>query len=375
MNASLLAALRTATDLARARKPEEATRIIRQALGGHRHMPLPEVPAVQPAPSLGRGLAETLRTLRARRHPPWQARPVVAVPDGAVFLSRTVSITAGTRDYRLYLPSNLTAAPRPLVVMLHGCTQTPEDFAVGTGMNALAERHGFLVAYPEQSREANQTGCWNWFASEHQCRWTGEPAIIAAIVAAIADEQAVDRTRVFVAGMSAGGAMAAILAATHPDLFAGISIHSGLPFGAAHDMPSALAAMRGEPTNSLTRPPLVRATKGQPRLIVFHGDADVTVSPANSDAIVEAARATLGRSSDEVVRGAAAGGRSFTRTITHDANGRAVLEHWVVHGGGHAWAGGHAAGSFTDPAGPDASAEIIRFFLNSSHAEGTLSCN
>jgi poly(hydroxyalkanoate) depolymerase family esterase len=253
MNASLLAALRTATDLARARKPEEATRIIRQALGGHRHMPLPEVPAVQPAPSLGRGLAETLRTLRARRHPPWQARPVVAVPDGAVFLSRTVSITAGTRDYRLYLPSNLTAAPRPLVVMLHGCTQTPEDFAVGTGMNALAERHGFLVAYPEQSREANQTGCWNWFASEHQCRWTGEPAIIAAIVAAIADEQAVDRTRVFVAGMSAGGAMAAILAATHPDLFAGISIHSGLPFGAAHDMPSALAAMRGEPTNSLTR--------------------------------------------------------------------------------------------------------------------------
>jgi hypothetical protein len=200
MNASLLAALRTATDLARARKPEEATRIIRQALGGHRHMPLPEVPAVQPAPSLGRGLAETLRTLRARRHPPWQARPVVAVPDGAVFLSRTVSITAGTRDYRLYLPSNLTAAPRPLVVMLHGCTQTPEDFAVGTGMNALAERHGFLVAYPEQSREANQTGCWNWFASEHQCRWTGEPAIIAAIVAAIADEQAVDRTRVFVAG-------------------------------------------------------------------------------------------------------------------------------------------------------------------------------
>jgi poly(hydroxyalkanoate) depolymerase family esterase len=242
-------------------------------------------------------------------------------------------------------------------------------------MNALAERHGFLVAYPEQSREANQTGCWNWFASEHQCRWTGEPAIIAAIVAAIADEQAVDRTRVFVAGMSAGGAMAAILAATHPDLFAGISIHSGLPFGAAHDMPSALAAMRGEPTNSLTRPPLVRATKGQPRLIVFHGDADVTASPANGDAIVEAARATLGRSSDEVVRGATAGGRSFTRTITHDANGRAVLEHWVVHGGGHAWAGGHAAGSFTDPACPDASAEIIRFFLHSSHAEGTLSCN
>jgi poly(3-hydroxybutyrate) depolymerase len=140
-------------------------------------------------------------------------------------------------------------------------------------------------------------------------------------------------------------------------------------------MPSALAAMRGEPTNSLTRPPLVRATKGQPRLIVFHGDADVTASPANGDAIVEAARATLGRSSDEVVRGATAGGRSFTRTITHDANGRAVLEHWVVHGGGHAWAGGHAAGSFTDPACPDASAEIIRFFLHSSHAEGTLSCN
>ena len=343
--APFLAAIRAAAE--RARQREAAGSGSGPPAGAGRDATVPRAggPAPGPAGALRHGLAETLRKLHARGPSPRPTGmvPKVEVPDGAAFLPRTVSCAAGSRDYRLYVPSALPAGPRPLVVMLHGCTQGPEDFAVGTGMNALAERHGFLVAYPEQARQANRMGCWSWFEPAHQRRSAGEPAIIAAMVAGLADERPVDRAKIFVAGLSAGGAMAAVLMATHPDLFAGVAIHSGLPFGVAHDMPSALAAMRGE--RGSRRVAGRRLAAGDmPRLIVFHGDADTTVHPANGAALADEASAAIGRSASEVSSSGTAGGRSFSRSVTCDAQGRAFVEQWVVHGGGHAWAGGNPAG-------------------------------
>lgn len=277
------------------------------------------------------------------------------------FLTRVFASPAGTLAYKVYVPAVYEAdATRryPLLVMLHGCTQSPDDFAAGTRMNALAEQHGLLVAYPAQSANANGSKCWNWFRPQDQARGKGEPALIAGMTAQLAADYRVDPTRVYVAGLSAGAAMAVVLGRTYPDVFAAVGAHSGLPYRAAHDVGSAFAAMKGS---------AARATSAADTLvptIVFHGDRDHTVSAANGEAIIEqvgGAGVILAKASQET--GTASRGRSFVRTDYGDASGRIVIEDWRVHGGGHAWMGGSTDGTYTDPQGPDASAEMLRFFL------------
>jgi poly(hydroxyalkanoate) depolymerase family esterase len=278
------------------------------------------------------------------------------LPPGARFEGRTFDNRAGSRGYKLYIPSCYTGEPLPLVVMLHGCTQSPDDFAAGTRMNELAQEQGFLVAYPAQSSSANPSKCWNWFSPNDQRRGDGEPSLIAGITQQIMADFAVDPVRVYVAGLSAGGAAAAIMGATYPDLYAAIGVHSGLACGAARDMPSAFTAMRQGATGSV-------GSGMQPiPTIVFHGDRDKTVNPVNGDRVIAQAKATA-TFDVTVSRGQSAGGIDYTRRVQADETGRAVLEQWVLHGTDHAWSGGSPAGSFTDPRGPNASREMVRFFL------------
>lgn len=280
----------------------------------------------------------------------------VPVPEGARFETRRFTGAGGARDYRVYVPSGRAGEALPVVVMLHGCTQSPDDFAAGTRMNALAEAQGFLVAYPAQPPSANAQKCWNWFNAGDQRREGGEPALIAGIARAVLAEFEGDPTRVYVAGLSAGGAAAAIMAATYPDLFAAVGVHSGLACGAARDMPSAFAAMNG---GGAVQP---RGNGPAVPTIVFHGDGDRTVHPVNGERVIAQAMPAeaLGTT---VTKGTAPGGTRYTRTVQTDTDGRAVLEHWLLHGTGHAWSGGSPDGSYTDPRGPDASAEMVRFFL------------
>lgn len=286
---------------------------------------------------------------------------------GGRFLERSFASSAGTRDYKLYIPASYSSESTesvPALVMLHGCKQSPDDFAAGTRMNALAEEHGFLVVYPAQAPNANGSRCWNWFRPEDQRRDLGEPSIIAGITREVSSTHRVDPRQVFVAGMSAGASMALILGETYPELYAAVGAHSGPPYWAAHDVPSAFAAMQGG-----ARANRSRASSSTPT-IVFHGDQDRTVNASNADAIVEHVTGAIGqepvRMSDQA--GTAPGGRRYRRTDYVDLDNRAVVEHWVVHGAGHAWSGGSRSGSFTDPTGPDASAEMVRFFLSQRRA-------
>ncbi len=292
-------------------------------------------------------------------------------PDKGRFLSGSCSNMAGTRTYKLYVPSGYTGAPLPLVVMLHGCTQNPDDFARGTGMNALAEEQNFFVVYPAQAKSANNANCWNWFQPTHQARDRGEPSLIADITRKVAREYAVDDQRIYVAGLSAGAAMALILGARYPDLYAAVGVHSGLPIGVARDAASAFAAMRGgkgktSPRAATAHPP-ASLTHVVP-VIVFHGDRDRTVHFSNGDRVLRQciASAALDRSAPRAEVKSTANGRRYTRILHRTEEGRVIAEHWTLHGAGHAWAGGSGKGSHTDTTGPDASREMVRFFF--SHA-------
>jgi poly(hydroxyalkanoate) depolymerase family esterase len=289
---------------------------------------------------------------KAGRH-----KAVDAVTHGpGQFLQGSFSNEAGTRDYRLYVPSGPASGPRPLVVMLHGCTQDPEDFAAGTTMNLLAEDSGCLVLYPEQAASANHSQCWNWFDAAHQQRDQGEPSLIAGMTRQVMREHDADAARVYVAGLSAGGAMAGVMAATYPELYAAAGVHSGLPVGSAHDLMSALNAMKGAAKKMRKGAAVARRIP----VIVFHGDCDATVHPSNGQSVYE--QFAHGRSLKEVEER----GAGHTRIVALDDSERAVAEHWTLHGAGHAWSGGSTAGSYAAPDGPNASAEMLRFFLAQS---------
>ena len=337
-----------------------------------------------------------------------------------------------TRRYKLYLPpgnagragscdrAGSSGKGLPLVVMLHGCTQNPDDFAAGTGMNALAREQGFCVLYPAQSADANPQRCWNWFKHNHQSRGRGEAALLASMTLSIMQQNGIDSRRVYIAGLSAGGAMAAIMAAAYPEIFAALGVHSGLAAGAASNVSEALAAMRSGAksekgaglggTRGHVGGGMSRATSGLkgdrpagpdcavPTIavpaIIFHGDQDATVHPRNGEQVGEQAIAAVQGASGQSVtqrreQGVASGGRRFTRTVHqrnndidrdvdvdpdrdvadgadkghHNTRSATLAEHWLVHGAGHAWSGGDAKGSYTDPKGPDASREMLRFFF------------
>ena len=275
-------------------------------------------------------------------------------PGPGHFIAGSHGSVGGQRDFKLYIPPGAGERALPLVVMLHGCTQHPDDFAAGTDMNTLAGAQGFYVLYPAQSQAANPQRCWSWFKHSHQARGRGEPALLAGMTREVMATHAIDPDRVYVAGLSAGGAMAAILGDAYPDLYAAVGVHSGLATGIATDLPSALGAMQSGASS-------VRTSASGVATIVFHGDADTTVHPANGAQVIAASAGSSARV--EVEQQKTPGGRSATRSVYRAPDGAVMAEHWLVHGAPHAWSGGSTQGSYTDARGPDASAEMLRFFL------------
>ncbi|WP_428422370.1 extracellular catalytic domain type 1 short-chain-length polyhydroxyalkanoate depolymerase [Methylibium sp.] len=319
---------------------------------------------------------------QARTTPAPQGDAEATPPTGrGEFTGGSYTHGSQTRRYKLYSPPGPAGRRLPLVVMLHGCTQDPDDFAAGTGMNERAREQGFFVLYPAQSQSANPQRCWNWFKHNHQQRDRGEPALIATLTQAVMKQHGIDPRRVYIAGLSAGGAMAAIVAAAYPDLFAAVGVHSGLPGGAASDVAGALAVMKTGVAGPGLKPrartpgaaPATAAPTGHVPTIVFHGDQDPTVHPRNGEQVISAAldsaaagagaSPTAAASSPRVERGVSARGRHYTRSVHPGGEGRALAEHWLVHGAGHAWSGGQAEGSYTDASGPDATSEMLRFFF------------
>ena len=417
MNPRFQDAMHLATRLARNGQLAASTEVIQRALGAA----LPPAAGVQPTlhqefdvsdpvtreglplAGLGRRLLGALQApptwleglKSGELHLPGHSEPV-SIPQvdregtgESTFVWGSHNHGSLTRQYKLFVPPGNAGRSLPLVVMLHGCTQDPDDFAAGTDMNGLAVEHACAVLYPAQAQQANPSRCWNWFKHNHQGRGRGEAACIASMTQAVMKAQAIDRDRVYIAGLSAGGAMAASVGAAYPDIFAAVGVHSGLAPGAARNLQEALMAMQGNVGG-----PVMRAAMPRPRgdapspgpvpmplpVIVFHGDQDATVHPRNGERVVAAALGTVNqhssplhatRSPSQVVEGTAQGGRAYTRRIHEPEAGCPAAEHWIVHGAGHAWSGGRDAGSFTDPAGPDASREMLRFFLANPRRPGS----
>jgi poly(hydroxyalkanoate) depolymerase family esterase len=276
----------------------------------------------------------------------------------------------GSRSYLAFVPRVRSPQPSPLLLMLHGCAQSAADFARGTRMHDSAAAQGYVVVYPNQSSLGNPNACWNWYRATDQQRDRGEPAILAALAAEMTRRFNCDPRRVYVAGLSAGGTMAITLGKVYPEVFRAVGAHSGVPHACAHDVPSAYGAMR-------------RGAKRRPRgaadtapnaavpTIVFHGDLDRTVNVRNASEVVDDARGerqedsaaiASGKSPGTSISGSVKDGHAFTTTRIRDAAGKPQVESWIVHGGGHAWFGGSADGSCTDAKGPNASAEMLRFF-------------
>lgn len=374
-------ALGRAMDAVRSSNPLEATRLIQDAL---REAGRPEThwsslpPSTLPIPEASgsggdeyrsnrtkprTGLAETIAALRSFKLPlDINIHEPDNTPENPNFEKRSFACASGRRDFRLFVPS--TGRPCGLIIMLHGCRQTPEDFAVGTNMNAIAEEHNLLVAYPHQSPSANPMSCWNWFRPQDQARLGGEAEIIAGLTQHLVAEFNVPEKHVFLAGLSAGGAMAAVLGSTYPALYSAVGIHSGLAYRSAYDTNSAFAAMQGQ-----TPPRSIGGAEHvfRPRLIVFHGSADQTVVPANAASLWNSAVRSKGPGNILELT-TSTGGRTVDRRIFSASADVASVEEWIIHGSGHAWSGGDPRGSYTDADGPNASAEMVRFFLSESQA-------
>jgi poly(hydroxyalkanoate) depolymerase family esterase len=376
MNDQMKAQIAEAARLTRAGKLKEATALIQHTLGATSQtskeaIDVPSQVVDEAQPNKPSGLAKLLknaqriltgkdeRTKQESKQASRQESKRSEVWAGGQFIDGSYNSQAGTRSYKLYIPSSYKGQALPLVIMLHGCSQTPDDFAAGSRMNLIAENKQFFVAYPAQSNAANSSKCWNWFNLSDQQRGRGEPSIIAGITKQIASNYRIQSGRVYVAGLSAGGAMAATMGALYPDLYAAIGVHSGLAYGAARDLPSAFAAMQKGKQKNDNRIQIQFVPT-----IVFHGDRDTTVNRCNAEQVLaQWGEKNLRASKNEQK---SPNGRSYTRTIYRDDGDRVVMEQWIVRGAGHAWSGGSSHGSFTDPAGPDASQEMIRFFFEVS---------
>ena len=347
MNASYQRLMADATRLTRAGDLQGATAAILAALGSGTAAPVA-------------GNEAFVIDVEAREVETSAPSAAPAMPHAGQFIDGGHTEAGSTREYKLYVPAGYQGQALPLVVMLHGCKQDPDDFAAGTRMNDVALERNFFVLYPAQAPHANASRCWSWFKHNHQGRGRGEPALLAGMTRGVMRRYNIDAHRVYVTGLSAGGAMAAILGAEYPDLFAAVGVHSGLPPGAATDINSAFAAMKRGAAST--------ATGRAPPTIVFHGDQDVTVHPANGEQVVAG---SAGDAEPETEYAHSDDGRAYTRRIYRDTRGRVVAEHWIVHGAGHAWSGGDARGSYTDAKGPDATKEMLRFlFAHTLHTAG-----
>jgi poly(hydroxyalkanoate) depolymerase family esterase len=293
------------------------------------------------------------------------------------WLRATWTGAAGSPAYEIYLPAGYRRTARvPLLLLLHGCDQGARQFVAATRFTTLADRHGFVLVAPSQSRVAQPGGCWRWYETAHQARGAGEPAVLAGITAAVLAEPArwrIDRSRVYVAGLSAGAGMALVLAAAYPDVFAAAGVHSSPPYRSATSGRNALPAMHG---HGPSRRPATGA--GMAPLIVVHGVADTVVHVRAAEQVVDqwlahdAARAAAAGGSPPVTRSRTAArrsadGRSFTVTAWYTARGRKRLEYWRVDGLGHAWSGGLRDASYSDPRGPRAATAMWRFFSAHAH--------
>ncbi len=394
MNDTLQKLMRDATQLTRAGRLDEATETIQRALRRE-----PQTATAKATPNAGATTKSGAVTLDASatvpggtafevdtheydaaeadfaaaetaHHEESQTRRQVANGDAreyshtdfgtGAFIGGIHKHASNTLRYRLYVPPKLASRSLPLVVMLHGCGQDPDDFAAGTGMNAAAREQGFFVLYPEQSSSANASRCWNWFQPEDQQRGGGEPALIATMAQAMIKKYGIDPQRVYIAGLSAGGAMATIVAEAYPEIFAAVGVHSGLARGAASNMMEAFTVMQSGDTSRAKHVAGINMQVSVPT-IVFHGDQDQTVHPRNGEQVIAAVlREEVGA---KVERGVSPKGRHYTRSRHVDKKGKRLAEHWLVHGAGHAWSGGDVAGSFTDASGPDATREMLRFFF------------
>lgn len=366
MSEDFLKSMKEAFDLLRTKGPKEATAAVQRALAGRTAKA--GNAQTPPMPQSVNEWAQAWRQAHphANTTPHAPAERVFDADTPGTFSTHAFSNSAGQRQYKLYVPAVYRSEPLPLIVMLHGCTQNADDFAAGTRMNEMAERHDFIVVYPNQSQAANHSVCWNWFKPADQQRDQGEPSLIAGITREVMARYRVDPARVYVAGLSAGGAMADVMLKTSPDLYAAACVHSGIAYGSAKDLPSALAAMKGGKTHRSRS----RIDPQRP-LIVFHGDADTTVHPSNAAALVAGFDAELTiLSAPSRAAGTASGRRDCTVQRLVAANG-VEAEVWSIHGAGHAWAGGSQRGTYTDPSGPDATAEMLRFFLAHPRASGT----
>ena len=374
MNLTLQNMMRDATRLTQAGQLSAATQAIQRALRGDASSAVAaQTTDVGVVDALGDGVVDEAEFASVATPSVVRAR---SLSQGA-FVRGSHTHASLTREYKLYVPPGAFQRRLPLIVMLHGCTQNPDDFAAGTGMNALADKQGFVVLYPAQANDANPARCWNWFKHNHQARERGETAVIATMTLAVIQAHNIDPDRVYIAGLSAGGAMASSVAAAYPDVFAAVGVHSGLAPGAARSLPQGLSAMRGGAAGHVPATAMSPSTAilSVPA-IVFHGDQDQTVHPRNGEQVIDAAlkgnaqphAAANDRPLVEV--GSSSRGQRYTRTLYGAQAGPAIAEHWLLHGAGHAWSGGQAAGSYTDARGPDASGEMLRFFLSHTRRVG-----